>query len=119
MHPISPESTDEPKPSIQGLLYQNFLELTPDGKYVRWVRDHPRHPRNWSGFRKAYDIILVCLLDLFMYDKYQAHGNHSATNNVYRTASSTAGVSENNYSLLLNIGTNMEILVGSSSTSQI
>ncbi|KAJ6083026.1 hypothetical protein N7467_007161 [Penicillium canescens] len=73
MHPISPESTDEPKPSIQGLLYQNSLELTPDGKYVRWVRDHPRHPRNWSGFRKAYDIILVCLLDLFI------------------TASSTAG----------------------------
>jgi hypothetical protein len=77
MHPISPESTDEPKPSIQGLLYLHCLELTPDGKYVRWVRDHPRHPRNWSGFRKAYDIILVCLLDLFMYDKYQAKGNYS------------------------------------------
>ncbi|KAJ5749211.1 uncharacterized protein N7511_010907 [Penicillium nucicola] len=81
MHAISPESTssDEPKPSIQGFLYQHSLELTPDGKYVRWMRDHPRHPRNWSGFRKAYDIILVCLLDLFITASSTA-GSAAATN---------------------------------------
>ncbi|KAJ5773952.1 hypothetical protein N7457_008848 [Penicillium paradoxum] len=76
MQPVSPESsisTDEPKAFILNLLHEHNLELTPDGKYVRWLRNHPRHPRNWSGLRKSYDIILVCLLDLFI------------------TASSTAG----------------------------
>jgi hypothetical protein len=77
MDPISPESTDELKPTIQGLLYQNSLELTPDGKNVRWVRDHPKHPRNWSGIRKTYDLIIVCLLDLFMYDYFHFKGNYS------------------------------------------
>ncbi|KAJ5333636.1 Major facilitator superfamily domain general substrate transporter [Penicillium brevicompactum] len=78
MHSISPESTvstlmDEPKSSALVLLQEHSLELTPDGKYVRWLRDHPKHPRNWSTPRKTYDIIVICLLDLFI------------------TASSTAG----------------------------
>ncbi|CAG8412288.1 unnamed protein product [Penicillium salamii] len=79
MQPISPESTvstvsiDEAKGSPLVLLHQHSLELTPDGKYVRWLRDHPKHPRNWSTPRKAYDLTLICLLDLFI------------------TASSTAG----------------------------
>lgn len=73
MHPISPESTastvsmGEAKASPLVLLHEHSLELTPDGKYVRWLRDHPKHPRNWSGARKTYDLILLCLLDLFMY----------------------------------------------------
>ncbi|KAJ5514149.1 Major facilitator superfamily domain general substrate transporter [Penicillium fimorum] len=76
MQSISSESTlptDEPKVSALELLHEHYLELTPDGKYVRWMRNHPRHPRNWSGLRKTYDIVLICLLDLFI------------------TASSTAG----------------------------
>ncbi|CAI7597405.1 unnamed protein product [Penicillium glandicola] len=66
-------TTDEPKASVIELLHEHYLELTTDGNYVRWLRDHPRHPRNWSGVRKTYDIVLICLLDLFI------------------TASSTAG----------------------------
>lgn len=58
--------TGEPETSAIELLHDHFLALTPDGKYVRWLRDHPRHPRNWSTIRKTYDIALVCLLDLFM-----------------------------------------------------
>ncbi|KAJ5130459.1 uncharacterized protein N7515_006498 [Penicillium bovifimosum] len=75
MQPVSSESSisTEPKASILELLHEHYLELTPDGRYVRWLRDHPRHPRNWSGLRKGYDIILICLLDLII------------------TASSTAG----------------------------
>ncbi|KAI3291509.1 hypothetical protein DTO002I6_5762 [Penicillium roqueforti] len=76
MQSISSESTlstGEPKASAIELLHDHYLELTPDGKYVRWLRDHPRHPRNWSSLRKTYDIVLICLLDLFI------------------TASSTAG----------------------------
>jgi hypothetical protein len=71
MQSISSESTlptEDPKASAIELLRDHFLELTPDGKYVRWLRDHPRHPRNWSGLRKSYDIVLICLLDLFMCD---------------------------------------------------
>lgn len=72
MQSISSESTlstGEPKASAIELLHDHYLELTPDGKYVRWLRDHPRHPRNWSSLRKTYDIVLICLLDLFMYDQ--------------------------------------------------
>ena len=71
MQSISSESTlstGEPEASAVELLKDHFLELTPDGRYVRWLGDHPRHPRNWSGLRKTYDIALICLLDLFMYD---------------------------------------------------
>lgn len=60
---------DEAKASPLVLLHEHSLELTPDGKYVRWLRDHPKHPRNWPGARKTYDMVLVCLLDLFMYDE--------------------------------------------------
>lgn len=69
MQSISSESTlptGDPETSAIELLHDHFLELTPDGKYVRWLRDHPRHPRNWSSLRKTYDIALICLLDLFM-----------------------------------------------------
>lgn len=72
MHSVSQESTastlvDEAKSSPLVLLQEHSLELTPDGRYVRWLRDHPKHPRNWSFPRKAYDLILICVLDLFVY----------------------------------------------------
>ncbi|KAJ5918752.1 hypothetical protein N7454_009896 [Penicillium verhagenii] len=64
---------DEPKFSLRKQLREHHLELTSDGRFVRWMRDNPKNPRNWSIFRKTYDAGLVCILDLFI------------------TASSTAG----------------------------
>ena len=75
MQSISSESTlstGEPKASVIELLHDHYLELTPDGNYVRWLRHHPRHPRNWSSLRKTYDTVLICLLDLFMCDQTQS-----------------------------------------------
>jgi hypothetical protein len=36
-----------------------------EGGYVKWQEDALLHPRNWSASRKAFDISLVLLLDLF------------------------------------------------------
>lgn len=58
----------EPLFSLQTTLQENYLELTPDAKFVRWTRDHPRHPRNWSTIRKTYDTILIFFLDLIVYE---------------------------------------------------
>jgi hypothetical protein len=52
---------------MQEHLRDHYLELTPDTKFVRWLRDNPKHPRNWPTNRKIYDTALVCLLDLVMY----------------------------------------------------
>lgn len=41
------------------------LELTPDGRYVRWANTNPRHPRNWHPLRKAYDIGIIILLEFY------------------------------------------------------
>ncbi|CZR53513.1 related to MFS multidrug transporter [Phialocephala subalpina] len=40
------------------------LRLIEDG-YVKWREDATFHPRNWSTARKAFDVSLVLLLDLF------------------------------------------------------
>jgi len=54
---------------MQERLRDHYLELTPDTKFVRWLRENPKHPRNWTMNRKIYDIGLVCLLDLVMYNR--------------------------------------------------
>ncbi|KAJ5577672.1 uncharacterized protein N7459_006636 [Penicillium hispanicum] len=73
----STDLTDEPKfllqESLREYLQDHYLELTPNGKFVRWHSENPKHPRNWSFTRKVFDVGLVCILDLFI------------------TASSTAG----------------------------
>ncbi|KAJ5105863.1 hypothetical protein NUU61_003210, partial [Penicillium alfredii] len=56
--------TEEPKPSIQERLQKHCLDVTPDGQFVRWSRDNPLFPRNWSIARKSYDVGVICLLDL-------------------------------------------------------
>lgn len=58
--------TDEPKFSLRKQLREERLELTLDGCFVRWMRDNPKCPRNWSTARKIYDAGLVCTLDLFV-----------------------------------------------------
>ncbi|KAJ5887813.1 hypothetical protein N7495_007854 [Penicillium taxi] len=68
------DAEDELKFPLQNhLRNEHHLEITKDGKFVRWYRENPKHPRNWSTSRKIYDVGLVCLLDLII------------------TASSTAG----------------------------
>ncbi|KAJ5760522.1 hypothetical protein N7520_007678 [Penicillium odoratum] len=67
------EYIDEPKFSLRKQLREHHLELTLDGSFVRWGKNNPKYPRNWSAPRKTYDAGIVCLLDLFV------------------TASSTAG----------------------------
>ncbi|KAI2792833.1 hypothetical protein POX_b02876 [Penicillium oxalicum] len=67
------EKTEELEFSLHNYLQGHHLELTCDGKFVRWMRGNPKHPRNWPRLRKTYDTVVICLLDLFI------------------TASSTAG----------------------------
>lgn len=67
---------DESKISLQKELQKHHLELTSDGNAVRWNRDNPKFPRNWSQMRKVYDIGVICLLDLFMY----AHSHYPRRN---------------------------------------
>lgn len=50
---------------LQTALTEQELELTPDGKYVRWANTNPRHPRNWHPLRKAYDIGVIILLEFY------------------------------------------------------
>lgn len=58
--------TKDSKLLLQAYLRDQHLELTPDATFVRWMRDNPKNPRNWPVIRKAYDIVLICLLDLFV-----------------------------------------------------
>lgn len=46
-------------------LKEMELELTPDGRYIRWANTNPRHPRNWRPLRKAYDIGIIILLEFY------------------------------------------------------
>ncbi|KAA6414682.1 MAG: MFS multidrug transporter [Lasallia pustulata] len=40
------------------------LAVTGDG-YVRWDKQSPAHPRNWTARRKAYDIGVIIFLEFF------------------------------------------------------
>lgn len=40
------------------------LEIDAAG-YIGWRKDSPDHPRNWSVWRKTYDISLVMLFELY------------------------------------------------------
>ncbi|EAW10611.1 putative MFS multidrug transporter [Aspergillus clavatus NRRL 1] len=63
------------------LLAQNGLKMASDELHVQWAMGNRRHPRNWSIFRKAYDISLVVFLELFT----------ANIDGLFRTAVSTAG----------------------------
>ncbi|KAF7719750.1 MFS-type transporter [Penicillium ucsense] len=67
------EKAEQLENSLQDYLQGHKLELTCDRKFIRWGRDNPKHPRNWSKIRKLFDTSVICALDLFV------------------TASSTAG----------------------------
>lgn len=71
-HDITVEPKFYLQEQMQEHLRDHHLELTPDTKFVRWLRDNPKHPRNWPMNRKVYDTALICLLDLVMYDRLLA-----------------------------------------------
>lgn len=50
---------------LRAALTEKELELTPDGRYIRWACSNPQHPRNWHPLRKAYDIGIIILLEFF------------------------------------------------------
>ncbi|PYH87803.1 MFS general substrate transporter [Aspergillus ellipticus CBS 707.79] len=50
---------------LAALAADHGLELTPDGCHLRWARTNRKHPRNWHPFRKAYDIVVISLLEFF------------------------------------------------------
>lgn len=42
-------------------LQRHGFLLNAEG-YIRWDKQNPKHPRNWSGKRKAYNtIVILCL----------------------------------------------------------
>ncbi|KAF7596220.1 hypothetical protein BBP40_002752 [Aspergillus hancockii] len=51
--------------SLHQSLLQHGLQLTPDGRFIRWSSTNPSHPRNWSFTRKTYDLTIINLVDLF------------------------------------------------------
>jgi hypothetical protein len=59
-----------PSPIDEGLFQQQLdlqgLKLTPDG-FVHWKPGNKRHPRNWSKLRKAHDVSVILLLEMFTY----------------------------------------------------
>jgi hypothetical protein len=64
------ESKELSSPIHEGLLQQQLdlqgLKLTPDG-FVHWKPGNRRHPRNWSKLRKAHDVTVILLLEMFTY----------------------------------------------------
>lgn len=57
-----------PSPIDEGFFQQQLdlrgLKLTPDG-FVHWKPGNKRHPRNWSKLRKAHDVSVILLLEMF------------------------------------------------------
>jgi hypothetical protein len=53
--------------NLQFYLDKQALELTPDGKFIRWSTKNRRHPRHWSTLKKVYNSLLIIWLDFFTY----------------------------------------------------
>ncbi|CRG86997.1 putative transporter C36,03c [Talaromyces islandicus] len=58
-------SQQQEKDDFQFYLDEYALEITPDGKYIRWSTTNDRHPRRWSTLKKVYNIVLIVWLDFF------------------------------------------------------
>ncbi|KOC11239.1 hypothetical protein AFLA70_617g000370 [Aspergillus flavus AF70] len=64
MATVTPDSTSHA--SLDYALEAQGLERVGDGKdLMRWAATNPRHPRNWSPLRKAYDITIIILLEFY------------------------------------------------------
>ncbi|RAK96239.1 MFS general substrate transporter [Aspergillus ibericus CBS 121593] len=47
---------------FQTSLAEFGLRLNENG-FIRWGNDNPKHPRNWSGKAKAYNAVIILLLE--------------------------------------------------------
>ncbi|GFF58193.1 uncharacterized transporter C36.03c [Aspergillus udagawae] len=72
-----------PSPIDEGLFQQQLdlqgLKLTPDG-FVHWKPGNKRHPRNWSKLRKAHDVSVILLLEMFTTLSAAANASHEEFN---------------------------------------
>jgi len=59
--------SDELARSVQ----EKGLVLNQDG-YIQWYPQNPKHPRNWTGKRKAYNTAVILLLEFITYDGRRA-----------------------------------------------
>ncbi|PKY02548.1 MFS general substrate transporter [Aspergillus campestris IBT 28561] len=62
--------------ALQYALEDQGLERTGDEKnLVRWATTNPKHPKNWSPLRKAYDVTIIILLEFYTYLLAQGIGS--------------------------------------------
>lgn len=54
----SEKSSDE----LARFIQEKGLVLNQDG-YIQWYPRNPKHPRNWTGKRKAYNTAVILLLE--------------------------------------------------------
>jgi hypothetical protein len=62
---LAPSLSPSPRGHLHFILEENGLELTTDGRFIRWSASNPKHPRNWRMPRKIYDSSLIIFLDFF------------------------------------------------------
>jgi MFS family permease len=62
--PKQPPTHESASRPVSWYLEKHGLEMG-ESNYVRWTKTNPRHPRNWSSRRKAYDYSLLIFLDFF------------------------------------------------------
>ena len=62
----APPLASELPQDVQAQLLRLGLQIGNNG-YIVWRKDNPAHPRNWSGRRKAFDVGLIVLFDLFAF----------------------------------------------------
>lgn len=59
--PLS-EHNDDRSSMLLEVIQEHGLTMNDDG-YVRWGNLNSKHPRNWTPKRKAYNTIVILLLE--------------------------------------------------------
>ncbi len=59
-------SSNKSSDGLARSIQENGLVLNQDG-YIQWCPRNPKHPRNWTGKRKAYNTTVILLLEFITY----------------------------------------------------
>ena len=51
---------------VRELVQNHGLEVNEEN-HIRWQKQNPKHPRNWSGKRKAFNTVVILLLEFITY----------------------------------------------------